>query len=249
MKTIKTPEEIIARFNLNRANLEFMAENFCLNGSLYADIKDAMRDYHAQFFSTSEEVEKAKEAFVEKWYVYAHGEARMFNDLNALIDLVQNETKAAPKMPTEEDIYGYIKLKRDEILHPKNANMTTGNITLGELTWCNLCIDVTKYFLSHLQEPENKEKILTEFADKLISSQKDIDPEIVEVVNDHFMEMLQEPEAPEEKKIIDALSGEEIKDVHTITSTTYPSKEEKKECPKCLKGCMDDTCIYHPNNR
>jgi hypothetical protein len=194
MKTIKTPEEMYK-------HLENNYEVFQTDTTTYISKEQAIdfaKDYHAQFFSTSEKVEKAKEAFVEKWYVYAHGEARMFTDLDSLIELVQNEPKATSKMPTEEEI--------DKLL---------GSLLHGQ------------YAEEQIDDYIARMDILSNF------------------IKSH----LQEPEAPVEKKIIDALSGEEIKDVHTITSTTYPPKEEKKECPKCLKGCMDDTCIYHPNNR
>ena len=58
---------------------------------------------------------------------------------------------------SEEEIFAYIKEKRDEILKPKGANMTIGEMRLGELTWTNICIDVAKHFLSRLphEQPVN----------------------------------------------------------------------------------------------
>jgi|WetSurMetagenome_2_1015567.scaffolds.fasta_scaffold03883_19 hypothetical protein len=92
MKTIKTPEECIKdQLNVER-----------LTPLQYDGIKRAIEVYHTQFTSTSEEVEKAKEVFIEFWASPYHRE-NLRLDLNALIELVQNEMKEDPKI---EDIKG-----------------------------------------------------------------------------------------------------------------------------------------------
>ena len=41
-----------------------------------------------------------------------------------------------------------------------------------------------------MNKNEDDIKVISKFAEKLISSQKDIEPEIQEVINEHFNEML-----------------------------------------------------------
>jgi len=79
------------------------------------------------------------------------------------IDIRTDQLKLSQSQPaiSEEEIYNYIHLKREEILHPRGATMTTGQMTLGELTWCNLCIDVVKHFTGLTKKDGAEEKNLS----------------------------------------------------------------------------------------
>jgi hypothetical protein len=102
---------------------------------------------------TSEEVEKAKRMIAERWLgkavFYKEEGLREFTSyLNALIELVQNEAKAAPKMPTEEKI----RYNNDQLL---SILETVKKWVLQENAFISTeYIGMLREFLSHLQEPE-----------------------------------------------------------------------------------------------
>jgi hypothetical protein len=191
MKMIKTPEEIGLHHGI--------INGYTVHSSLSlakAGFDAAMKEYHAQFSSTSEEVEKAKEGLWNKYfedieeYLPSSLPTRFKSDLNALIELVQNETKDAPKMPTEEvmeELNSFANWLWDNDRLRINSQIE-GIKSADEMVICYIetIIKPRQQILSHLQEPEAPVEEKESKVEKLAKSVNPYDQNSIKKAIDKF---------------------------------------------------------------
>jgi hypothetical protein len=169
MKTIKAPEEIVKEHYYCTCDKMYKirkkTDPTCILCEHGGEMELIAEEYHAQFASTSEEVEEAMAEFAHKWGVHYEPEEpgsyelkydvhAILSELKILYDLWNNEPKAAPKMPTEEMRLN-ILIILSQMISEYSKKKDWERQSFADWLY-SYAVKIVKTYnqISHLQEPE-----------------------------------------------------------------------------------------------
>jgi len=108
--------------------------------------------------------EDLKQFKMHQDYVPIKGASLYVFTLEQINELLASQSRPAVLMPDVAKIYEYIKEEHHLRLHGKPGEMSTHRLTMGQAEYLQLCLDVAKWALSHVQAIDGRE-LLIKFCD------------------------------------------------------------------------------------
>jgi hypothetical protein len=92
---------------------------------------------------TKEEILKEHANETDHWADQEYSENEI---LQAMQEYAEEYHREKMESVTDEEIYNYIRQRRHEALYPQEGNMSINRITLSEMEWINICLELAKAF-------------------------------------------------------------------------------------------------------